>query len=457
MKTGGYMPKISVIMPSLNVEKYIRECIESVITQTMQDMEIICIDAGSTDGTIDVLQAYASEDSRIKIFYSDKQSYGYQVNMGISLACGEYLAIVDTDDYIVSDMYEKLYLEAIKTGADYVKGTADLFYTITEKERYWVSILPFSEDAYGNDGRIEVCPNKTPLLLTSDNYLWYGIYRREFFKSIRLHESPGAAFQDLGGLLQTQINAKKAIYMLDSVYKYRQDNMAASIYNKKCFHFVEDEYAWAESFIMKESLEWRTSFYRKEFLHLLDRLYMMAALDKFKDEVLPDIRKISERLKCAYTNKILTEKGLTQTQWQDLQLLWEDPYFLYKKYKDIYNHHENSLIYVLQHLNQKQQIVILGSGRLGRFIHAQLLYRGYENLVSCCDNNKELWGSLQFNIKIISPEQAVKKFPQAKYIVASKNHIIDMQLQLKAMGIKDEQIIIYSSGIDLRLFGKRKF
>lgn len=450
------MPKISVIMPSLNVQKYIRECMESVMAQTLQDIEIVCVDAGSTDGTLEILRDYASKDSRIKIFCSEKQSYGYQVNMGIFAACGEYLAIVDTDDYIVSDMYEKLYLAAIETGADYVKGTAELFYTITENEKYWVSVLPFSENAYGNDGRVEVCPNKTPLLLTSDNYLWYGIYQREFFKSIRLHESPGAAFQDLGGLLQTQIHAEKAIYIPDSVYRYRQDNTEASIYNKKCFHFVEDEYAWAESFIIGQSLEWRTSFYRKEFLHLLDRMYMMAVSDEFWAEALPDIHKILKKLRCAYTDDILTEKELTQTQWQDLQLLWEGPHLLYKKYRDIYKHHENSLIYVFQHVNQKEQIVIMGSGRLGKFIHAQLLYRGYKNVVSCCDNNKELLGSFQYNIGIISPEHAVRKFPQAKYIIANKNYIIDMKKQLKAMGIQEEQIIVYSSGIDQRLFGKRK-
>ena len=79
-------PKISVIMPSLNVGNYIEQCIKSVLDQTLTDFEIICIDAGSTDGTVEILQKYAKEDSRIQIINTDKKSYGYQVNLGISKA-----------------------------------------------------------------------------------------------------------------------------------------------------------------------------------------------------------------------------------------------------------------------------------------------------------------------------------------------------------------------------------
>ena len=98
------MPKISIIMPSLNVAAYIRECIESVINQTITDIEILCIDAGSTDGTLEILEEYAIKDSRIRLIKSDKKSYGYQINTGIDMAMGEYLGIVETDDCIETDM-----------------------------------------------------------------------------------------------------------------------------------------------------------------------------------------------------------------------------------------------------------------------------------------------------------------------------------------------------------------
>ena len=75
--------KVSVIMPSLNVAAYIRECLDSVISQSLQELEIICIDAGSTDGTKEILTDYAKRDSRIVLLHSERKSYGRQVNMGL--------------------------------------------------------------------------------------------------------------------------------------------------------------------------------------------------------------------------------------------------------------------------------------------------------------------------------------------------------------------------------------
>ena len=101
--------KVSVILPSLNVKKYIRECIDSVIHQTLKEIEVIFVDAGSTDGTLEILEEYSSKDDRITLMRSDKKSYGYQVNLGIKQARGKYIGIVETDDFIDPKMYEELY------------------------------------------------------------------------------------------------------------------------------------------------------------------------------------------------------------------------------------------------------------------------------------------------------------------------------------------------------------
>ena len=82
------MIKVSVLMPSLNVVRYIRECMESVISQTMEEMEILCIDAGSTDGTLEILEEYVRKDRRVRLIKADKKSYGYQMNLGLKEALG---------------------------------------------------------------------------------------------------------------------------------------------------------------------------------------------------------------------------------------------------------------------------------------------------------------------------------------------------------------------------------
>ena len=102
-------PKVTVIMPSLNVKPYIKECVKSVMNQTLKELEIICIDAGSTDGTYEVLQDFALRDQRIRLIHTDKKSYGYQINQGLQLASAEYIGIVETDDYIEPQMYERLF------------------------------------------------------------------------------------------------------------------------------------------------------------------------------------------------------------------------------------------------------------------------------------------------------------------------------------------------------------
>ena len=92
-------PLISVIMPSLNVAAYIQQCVESVCSQTLRDLEIICVDARSTDGTREQLQALAERDDRIRIIDSDVRSYGHQMNLGMDAASGDYVGIHPVTDH----------------------------------------------------------------------------------------------------------------------------------------------------------------------------------------------------------------------------------------------------------------------------------------------------------------------------------------------------------------------
>ena len=127
-------PKVSIVMPSLNVEKYIRQCMESVLKQTLEDIEIICVDAGSTDGTLEILEEYAHTDPRIQLMHSDKKSYGYQVNLGFDIACGEYLGIIETDDYADLEMFEVLYHIAKENDLDVVKSGFYYYYSVGEEK-----------------------------------------------------------------------------------------------------------------------------------------------------------------------------------------------------------------------------------------------------------------------------------------------------------------------------------
>jgi glycosyltransferase involved in cell wall biosynthesis len=119
-------PKISVIVPVYNVEKYIARFLDSAINQTYKDLEIICINDGSNDKSLKILAQYGKTERRIKVIEADKNMGGggyYARNAGLKAAAGEYIAFADSDDYLEPDFYEQLTAEALKTNADIICGS----------------------------------------------------------------------------------------------------------------------------------------------------------------------------------------------------------------------------------------------------------------------------------------------------------------------------------------------
>ena len=190
------MPKISIIMPSFNVAPYIRECMDSVLAQTLSDIEVIVVDADSTDGTREILEEYAQKDSRVVILEDDKKSTGYANNKALDYATGEYIGIVETDDYIVAEMYEKLYFYAQKYKAEVVKADYDSFSTVQGKRFFVTHNLLGEKKKYYQ----VLSPRKNRYVFWAEMFNWAGIYRRDFLNQyqIRHQETPGASFQDNG-------------------------------------------------------------------------------------------------------------------------------------------------------------------------------------------------------------------------------------------------------------------
>nr|WP_194191072.1 glycosyltransferase [Clostridium chrysemydis] len=106
------MPKVSVVVPIYNVENYLDKCINSIINQSLKDIEIILVDDGSTDNSLKIIEDFKKRDNRIKVIQKKNGGQGSARNEGIKIASGEYIGFVDADDYIDLDMYEKLYKEA---------------------------------------------------------------------------------------------------------------------------------------------------------------------------------------------------------------------------------------------------------------------------------------------------------------------------------------------------------
>ena len=284
--------KVTVIMPSLNVHSYIRPCVESVINQTLENLEILCIDAGSTDGTLEILQEYEAKDQRIRLIRSDRKSYGYQVNLGIRAAKGEYLAIVETDDYIRSTMVERLTELADQYRLDVIKADYQSFRTMSGKPEFtWCRIMP--EDSFYN--RVIDATLETAVLNPDTVPPWAGIYRTDFFRdnNILLHESPGASFQDTGLWFQVFTQAKRLIFLNEAFYCYRTDNPGSSVKSREKVYLICQEYDFIREFLRskpeleKKYVPYCTLYRYRNYVWNLQRIsdeFRMEFLKRFQED-----------------------------------------------------------------------------------------------------------------------------------------------------------------------------
>ena len=165
-------------MPSLNVGEYIDECISSVTNQTLKEIEIICIDAGSTDDTLNILKKHAKKDSRITILNSDEKSYGHQVNIGIERAKGDYISIIETDDFIDENMLEALYSLSDNGKVDLIKSTF-YHYDDWDKNNIKADIDNSKADLPNNK---QFTLKEDPLFVDGHPSVWSVIYKRSFLE-----------------------------------------------------------------------------------------------------------------------------------------------------------------------------------------------------------------------------------------------------------------------------------
>ena len=168
------MPKVSVIIPVYNVEPYLRQCLDSVVNQTLRDIEIICVDDGSPDNCGMIIDEYAKNDNRIIAIHKENGGYGSAINKGLEIAKGEYIGIVESDDWIEINMYEELYNNAIQYNADITKGS---FYSVIDSEK---KIKQKNNKIINLYRPKPFVLTEYPKLIDIHASLWSAIYKRDF-------------------------------------------------------------------------------------------------------------------------------------------------------------------------------------------------------------------------------------------------------------------------------------
>lgn len=255
-KTSAPQYKVSILIPVYNMQSYLRECMESVLNQSLREIEIVCIDDGSTDLSGEMLDEYSARDERVRVIHKENEGYGKAINVGLRAATGEYVGIVEPDDYIERDMYETLWRAAKKYDLDIAKSDYSYFLGPAESRKF---------------DRVFICPNilwyrkvlhplKMPRLLDADMMNVTGIYRRAMLQEnrIQLRETPGALYQDTGLWGQIFMCAASCMFIPKAFYKIRRDNPGSSVFNKEKLIAICDEYEclfqWLRTFPSKNDL-----------------------------------------------------------------------------------------------------------------------------------------------------------------------------------------------------------
>lgn len=275
------MPAVSVVMPIYNTERYLVESLESVLSQTLEDIEVVCVDDGSTDTTPQILEVYAHTDPRVKVITTENAGYGSAMNTGIAAATGDYVGVVEPDDYVDCTMFERLYHTALENDADIVKGDFYTFFDGADMgEAIYCEVVP-AKRYYGK----VFDPARGHGLWFASMMTWEGIYRRSFLErhAIRHNETPGASFQDNGFWFQAFSKARRVCFINEGLYYYRTNHEGSSNKSSAAALKIADEYAYCRKMVEDGSPWWESFksvysyFY---FINLMARLPFVTAEDR---------------------------------------------------------------------------------------------------------------------------------------------------------------------------------
>ena len=207
------MTKISVIVPIYNVEDYLRQCLDCLIKQTLDDIEIICVNDGSTDSSSQILDEYISKYPQIKLINQKNLELSAARNAGMKIAQGKYVGFVDSDDWVSIDFFEQLYAAAERHDADIA---AECIIKVKSKKEF--INISYSDEEFISDiqEKIEAC--KFPKY----SYVWNKIYKRASLEKCGLTFVEGTNFEDIRFTIRALYYLERFVTVSDVFYYYRK-------------------------------------------------------------------------------------------------------------------------------------------------------------------------------------------------------------------------------------------
>ena len=406
-------------------------------------------------GTKEMIEQYATKDNRIKLIKSEVKSYGYQVNMGIELAKGDYIAILETDDYIDGDMYRRLYEAAQQDKLDYAKADFDIIYEYNSKhinrKAFVEKDFIFGREEHNRYKRV-FNAQEYPQIFTKDVNVWSGIYKREFLNkhNIRFNESAGAAFQDIGFKMLVFTYADRMECIDYSGYRYRTEREGCSSCNNKVLKYAYQEFKrLIEDIHIDDTKTFKWVVLRMvdvficEYRKLITKTYNTFDITFYKEYIATYYNWFKNKLSYYISVRLVEQTDLGAKKYNDLLKLLEEE----QEYREeLINENIAKKDYwnkITARIADKP-VVVVSYGAWGKNILRNLIKSDYR-VVAVCDNNPELWNELAggiIPIKAISETVDVNKDNNVVYIIANKKHGEELKRQLLECGVNDKYVLI---------------
>ena len=305
--------KVSIIIPVYNPGELLNRCLDSASNQTLKDIEIICIDDGSSDGSLDILNRYAKNDSRFKVLSQPNLGAGIARNKGLEYANGEYIVFLDSDDYIESDMCECLYNHAKRLDSDLVLFN-NRWYLGDNSTRDFIHFDSFEEDPKTFVFDYRFIHNK--VLSGFFGVIWTKFYKKSFLEDNNIGFPSHKLYNDLEFHIKSVLLAKRIAYCPKIFYHYNKlghPSLQTKYVGKREAIVFYDVMVGIRDFLIEKGFmdEFRIDFLNFTFRHLYSKINEME--DGYKNEFFLKIKEFFESI-------LITAEEFNQMSFRNLPI-----------------------------------------------------------------------------------------------------------------------------------------
>lgn len=439
----GGCPKVSVIIPVYNAGEYLRQSITDILNQTLEDIEIICVNDGSTDGSLEILQSLAKQDTRIIVISQENMSAGAARNRGMEAASGEYLSILDADDFFEEDMLEKAYGTAKAKDADVVVYRSNRY---DEKLRDYTESNWTVKEQYLPKKEVFSHKDMSGIFNCFVGWTWDKIFRADFINENKITFQNQKSINDLFFVYSALAKADR-ISFINEILVHKRYNNANSITTNyartgtwRCFY-------QALTALKKQLEEWKLyGELRRDFVNYA-LFFILWNLKKFQQQ--EDFHELYH---------LVRETGL-----KEMDIIDHDAAYFYEKtdYEklnrivlmdaDEYRRYEmlmgrdGTYLFPFEMLESGTDIILYGAGNVGKAYYRQIKYSRYCRITAWVDRDYAEKG-----MGIESPEVVFSR--NYDFIVLAMNDgntAKKVMRELVGKGIEEKKIIWRCPEIEL--------